>query len=222
MPKAAIFDLDGTLVDSFQAHYLAWNETYEDKFGFSITREEFKQYFGGYPPDIMKDILEEHGEEFSEDVYQRLTDEKQELFRGNLDAIEVLPGVKRLLRNLKKAGVWCAVASNNTSRNIKELLSAKGLEGYFEVTVSATEVDNPKPAPDLFLHCAEELDVKPDNSVVFEDSVLGVHAGLNAEMKTVAVLTGEADEEKIRGLKPTMVLEDFTEVNWKIISDLYS
>ncbi len=69
--KAVIFDMDGVLVDSFEAHFLAWNHTFRKEFGFTITREEFKNQFGKYPPKILEDVLKQHGIESTQEAYDR-------------------------------------------------------------------------------------------------------------------------------------------------------
>ena len=101
----------------------------------------------------------------------------------------VLPGSRELLTALKEAGIPRAVGSSTSRTNLDAIFASTGLGEFFDVVVSAEDVINGKPAPDVFLKAAQLLGVSPERCVVFEDALFGIEAARRAGMKVVAVAT---------------------------------
>jgi len=87
----------------------------------------------------------------------------------------------------------------------------KGLDGYFDFVLSADEVKNPKPDPEVFVNCALKLGCKPEDCVVFEDSVFGVIAARKANMSCVAIPSGAYSRAELEKEKPDLVVDSLKE-----------
>ena len=168
--SAAIFDMDGTLVDSMSM----WSD---------IDREYLGKYGIPMPPDLQKAI-------------DPLTWEECELYfrdvlgiRKTTEEIEVAlkPGVREILAYLKESGTSIGVASSSSRAMIEGALSAHDILRYFDAIVPCDEAGAGKPDPACYLAAAKKLGKKPADCVVFEDLPNGIRAGLNAGMTVIAV-----------------------------------
>jgi beta-phosphoglucomutase len=187
--KAVIFDMDGVLVDSFEAHRKAFDLVMSRHYGFHVNAEEFISYFGTNPKDIARGLLKTHG--IPNGDIEKLTEEKKVAFRQFIkEGVKVLPGVKALLEKLKQDGTPIAVASTPAKESVLLTLETAGLRQYFNVIVGLDDVRLGKPAPDIYLKAAEILGIKPKDCWVVEDSLSGIQAGKAAGMKVVGVQTG--------------------------------
>ncbi|HQU09150.1 MAG: hypothetical protein B7X06_01840 [Verrucomicrobia bacterium 21-51-4] len=186
-PFAAIFDWDGVIIDSSAQHKKSF-ELLAQEAGYTLRPGDFERSFGiknNYTiPKIFKwtQDLEE---------IERLGHRKEELYREILavDGIEVLPGVRELLEDLKAHGVPCAIGSSSPLQNLELTIDRLNLHGYFCEIACAEDVIHSKPAPDVFLAAARKLGVEPARSIVFEDAHAGIEAGLAAGMRVVGVAT---------------------------------
>lgn len=190
-PRAILWDLDGTIFDSADEHYASWRETLSRE-GIDFGREQFEATFGQRNDAILRDLF---GDDIGDEEMHRISDAKEEQYRAMLreQGAELLPGVKHWLASLHNAGWRQAIASSAPRRNIATALDLLGISDYFAVRVSAEDVDNGKPAPEVFLLAANRLDVPPRNCVVVEDSPAGIEAGKRAGMTTIAVRTTHDD-----------------------------
>jgi beta-phosphoglucomutase family hydrolase len=183
-PRAVLWDMDGTLIDSGEYHWLTWRETLADM-GVELTREDFAGWFGSRNDRIL-------GRYFpGMDVAQmkRVGDAKEALYREMVrrDGVELLPGIAGWLERLRADGWRQAVASSAPPANIDVLVEVLGLDDVFQATVSAEEVTHGKPAPDVFLRAAEKVGVSPSRCVVVEDAGIGVEAGRSGGMRTIGI-----------------------------------
>lgn len=148
----------------------------------------FLRGFGRRNVEIMRDLLR-----WSDNLQeiQRLSLRKEEVYREVVKdwGIEPLPGVRLWLERLAAAGIPCGIGSSTDQKNVKLGCEMLGLEKYFRTAVTAEDVKNGKPAPDVFLEVAKRLETKPHRCVVFEDAPAGVEAGRAAGMKVVGVTT---------------------------------
>jgi trehalose-phosphatase len=200
--EAFIFDLDGVITDTAQAHADAWKKTFdaflealserrEKDFGRFDRDKDYRQYVDGKPRyDGVRSFLASRGIELEtgspddppelETVFG-LGNRKNELYQEHLDRgdVKVYPEAPGFVRRLKSKNIKTAVVSS--SKNCKRVLEAAGIGDLFEVRVdgrvSATLGLDGKPAPDIFLKAAEELKVAPERAVVVEDAISGVQAG---------------------------------------------
>lgn len=206
---ALIFDLDGVVVDSMPVHEIAWRQ-YLESLGI---RDEalLARMHGRRNDDIVLDFLgpaadpqsvREHGSA-KERLYR-------ELMRHRLQD-HMVPGVRRFLEQAvhkrdpaaqkrdveqkgdaaRKCDTPLGLASNAERPNIDFVLDGADLRPYFRVIVDGSQVQFPKPAPDIYLLAARELGVEPCNCIVFEDSPVGIAAARAAGARVVGLLTRE-------------------------------
>lgn len=194
---AVIFDLDGTLVDSmwmwknididFLARY--GHECPEDLqkaiegMSFTETAAYFKERFS------LKESLEE--------IKGIWTEMSIELYRSK---VPLKQGALNFLEHLREKGIKAGIATSNGRKIVDTVLNALDIAHYFQIVVTACEVAAGKPAPDIYLKVAKQLDVSPQNCLVFEDIPAGIMAGKNAGMKVCAIedeFSSHMKEEKI-------------------------
>lgn len=189
MLAGALFDWDGVIIDSHEAHERAW-EALAAELGRPLPPGFFKRTFG-MRNDV---IIPQHTgwiEPGDEHRVGPLGDRKEALYREVLkrDGITPLAGVVALLQALQDAGIPCAVGSSTSRENIQTIMDMTGLGPYFQGIAAEKDVVRGKPAPDVFLAAAERIGVDPARCVVFEDAHVGIEAGRAAGAKTIAVAT---------------------------------
>ena len=188
-PRAVLWDVDGTLIDSSEYHYQTWRETLLCE-GCKLTRADFMRSFGKRNDMVVRGFL---GDTVRVSDIERISEAKEARYRAlvHTRGIKLLPGVGVWLRRLR-AGGWCqAIASSAPPLNIEAILAATNLTHHFDALVSADEVEHGKPDPQIFLLAAGKLGIPPQRCVVVEDSPAGIEAGRRAGMSTIGVLTSQ-------------------------------
>ncbi len=185
--QACIFDLDGVIVDTAKFHYIAWKEM-ATGLGFDFTEKE-NEWLKGVSRMRSLDILLEIGKVTkSEEEKRLLAESKNERyleFVRRMSEEEILPGVTRFLDDLRSNGILIALGS--ASKNAPLILERIQLMEKFDVVVDGNSVLKAKPDPEVFLKCAELLNVEPGLCLVFEDAQAGIEAALNGGMKVIGV-----------------------------------
>lgn len=205
-PRAAIFDLDGTLVDNMRFHLQAW-VAMARRLGVELTAERVEHEFNGKRnEEIFPALL---GRPVPPEELSRLAEEKESHYR-ELFAPHLAPlrGARELLVRLREAGLGLAVASAAPRANRSFVLDGLGLRSHFAHVLGAEDVKRGKPHPDLFLAAAQALGVDPATCIVFEDAVLGVHAARAAGMLAVG-LTTLTPAEVLREAGASWTMEDY-------------
>jgi beta-phosphoglucomutase family hydrolase len=187
MQLGALFDWDGVVIDSSRQHEESW-ELLAAEIGKPLPADHFLRGFGMKNQVIIPHIL--HWTEDPEEIH-RYSLRKEALYREIVRerGIEPLPGVVDLLRTLTGHGVRCAVASSTHRENIETIFDVIGVRSYFDAVVTAEDVSQGKPDPEVFLKSAERIGCPPDHCVVFEDAHVGIEAGLAAGARVIAVAT---------------------------------
>lgn len=187
MPVAAIFDLDGVVVDTAVHHFAAWRELAQ-RFGFDLTPEDDERLKGVGRMDALRIVLGIGGVDVPDAEATALADEKNARYVqqvARLTPADILPGARELLETLRAHGVPVALAS--ASSNARAILERLEIGRLFDVVVDGTVVREAKPDPRVFLVAAERLGVAPDRCVVLEDAVAGVRAATAAGMVVLGV-----------------------------------
>ncbi len=184
-PRAVIWDVDGTLVDSTEYHWLACCEALANV-GYVLTRERFESIIGQKMDRALRQIL---GPDLPAAESMRLEALKEERFRALMQAggLLLLPGVRDWLDRLKAHGWRQGVASSAPRLNLDVMLSAVAIEPYLEAVVCAEDVTLGKPDPEPFLLAATRLGIRPDRCIVVEDAAPGIAGARAAGMRTVGV-----------------------------------
>lgn len=182
--EAVIFDLDGSLVDSMWM-WKAIDIEYLKGFGieapanlqkeiggrsFTETAQYFKDRFG------LTDSIEKIGDDWNRMAWDKYTNE-----------VPLKEGVLEFLEECDKNDIKLGIASSNSTELIEQVLLSHGIRNRFKSVKSGTQIQKGKPAPDVYLAVAKELDAQPSKCLVFEDLVDGIKAGKNAGMTVVAV-----------------------------------
>jgi len=186
-PAAAIFDLDGVLADSAVLHYASWKRLAVD-LGVGFDEAANEALKGVDRMGSLRLLLALGGRTASQAEMVAMADAKNAYFVemiGRATPDDLLPGAERLLADARAAGLKLALAS--ASRNAPALLARLGIANRFDFVADAGAIAQPKPAPDIFLACAEALGVEPAHCVGFEDAPAGVEAIRAAQMFAVGI-----------------------------------
>lgn len=190
---SVLFDLDGTLVDSEPNYYEAGRRLLTRYGVRDFSWEDHTRFIGIGTRETLTVLRAEYGIEAPVD---ELLAGKNALYLELAGtSTTVFPEMRTLVEQLHGRGVPMAVASGSSRAAIAATLAVTGLEAYLPVYVSAEEVAQGKPAPDVFLEAARRLGVEPGSCVVLEDAVPGVVAAHAAGMRCVAVPYARAAEE---------------------------
>jgi beta-phosphoglucomutase len=186
MTWGVIFDMDGVLVMSEDAHWESWRRVAETR-GVELTHAVFLSCFGRVNPDCVRIMF---GVATGPEESALIAEEKERAFREILGAgVPLADGVVPLLESLTSHGAVLAIGSSAPPENVDLVLDAGGLRRYFAATVDGTQVARGKPAPDVFLRGAQLLGLGPRACVVVEDAPAGIAAARAAAMTAVAVTT---------------------------------
>ncbi|MBI4532317.1 MAG: HAD family phosphatase [Candidatus Melainabacteria bacterium] len=210
--SAIISDMDGTLLDSEPLHLMAYQQLLA-RYGIRYTEVENREFLGRTDYAMTQILIERyHLKTTAEDLVQEKETILARLLRKHAVA---RPGVLKVLQQAKHLGLPVAIGSAATLATIKLVVSTLHLEPYVKTLVSADDVENGKPAPDIFLLAAKRLGVNPKNCLVIEDSQNGVRAAKAAGMHCVAVpcdATRHEDHGKADVILTT--LEDLDLAQW--------
>lgn len=192
--KAVIFDLDGVIVSTDECHYKAW-KSMADEENIYFDKEINERLRGVSRMESLEIILEKAPKEYTlveKDVLATRKNGYYREFIQQLSEKDILPGVSKILSELKKGGVKIAIGSS--SRNCSMILERIGLEKFFDAVADGTHILNSKPHPEVFILAAKKLGIEPENCLVVEDADAGVEAAIAGNMKVLGV--GAASSNK--------------------------
>jgi beta-phosphoglucomutase len=204
--RGAIFDLDGVITDTAEYHYRAWQKLADEE-GLPFSREANEELRGvSRRGSLLKILGNKH---CSEEQLTEMMNRKNEYYVESIENIteaDLLPGALNLLDELRKAGIKIALGS--ASKNARPVVEKLGIAKFMDAIADGFSVQEPKPAPDLFLFAAKELGLEPSECIVFEDAGAGVEAALAAGMRAV----GLGPQERVGDA--TVVLPSLEGVHW--------
>tara|TARA_R110002096_G_scaffold424743_1_gene632966 strand:- start:2691 stop:3386 length:696 start_codon:yes stop_codon:yes gene_type:complete len=205
-PTLVIFDCDGVLVDTETIAGAMFSE-YVRATGYSASHEECLVTFRGRSMKSAMEIVEaDIGRTLPADWGERIEEDVQAIFRRSVDAI---PHVYHVTKAIEATGIDRCVASSSVLEHIENSVEKIGLADHFSGNLfSATMVEKGKPAPDLFLHAAREMGHAPQVSVVIEDSLPGVQAGVAAGMRVFGYVGDEITDGRALAEAGATVFDD--------------
>lgn len=189
MLKAVIFDLDGVVTDSAVYHYQAWKQI-AHKLDIPFD-EEYNEKLKGVSRMESLNLILDNGkgrEQYTEAEKEALTFEKNEIYKKLICQItpnDLLPGIRDLLKELKEEKILVGLAS--VSKNAEFIIGQLEVGEYFDYIADAAKVQRSKPFPDIFLDCAQNLEVEVKECIGIEDANAGIEAIHRAGMKAVGV-----------------------------------
>ena len=184
---ALIWDMDGTMVDTREAHWLAWKQALAAE-NYDLNRETFLQTFGQRNDSILRSLL---GSYLPDAEAFRIGDAKEQVFREVLknQGVKLLPGAERLMDQAITHNWQQSVVSSAPRQNVTTILEVLNRLDTFAVLVCAEDVSQGKPHPEGFITASRKLCVSPSNCIVLEDAPAGLEAARRAGMACVGVLS---------------------------------
>ena len=207
MIHSVIFDMDGVLVDSNAGHFEAFKRV-GDSLGVPFSREMLTRTFGMHNNQIFPLWL---GGELSQENISELALQKESIYREIVGStLTAIPGAVNLVAELHAVGIPLAVGSSGPRANVELAVNTLRLAPYFSALITGDDVVHGKPAPDVFLKAAAQLNMDPKNCLVIEDAPQGVEAALAAGMKVIAITTSKP-REALRAAH--LIIDSFAELN---------
>lgn len=206
MPKALLFDLDGTLCNTDAVHFPNWIEILRPH-GIEVTRELYEDKLSGRDDEeSVRELLPDLSEEETRELL------RIEEFRARQRASEIgpHPGLRALLGEAYRRGVRLALVTNSTQEDAAEVLQPLGLDGIFDPVFFPSQVEESKPAGVPYDAALDNLGISPDEAVAFEDSPTGAKAAVEANIPVVGIASGHSPEELIEA-GVAIVVGDFAD-----------
>jgi 2-phosphoglycolate phosphatase len=199
--RGAIFDLDGTLIDSYQAIYLGFHHAYTQMGLTPMSYEQVKRVVGLGLDHTFRELL---GEERVRQAIFLFRQKYEEVFRENT---RLLPDAREVLETLHGRGVRLAVATNKLGRFSREIFEHFGMEELFTVIVGDGDVPQNKPDPKMLQLAMEKMGVEKERTIFVGDSVIDIQTGKNAGVRVFAVPTGNTDRRDLENARPAVMLD---------------
>ena len=210
MLKAIIFDLDGTLVDSLPYHHESWRIFFKNN---NIKENDFseiiKEYKGGGTLELMTSVF---GDMYTRGELKKMSDDKEVIFRDIYKSkIYPIEGLNKFLDNLKENNILLSIGSNAIRKNVLMTIEELGITNYFSSIICGDEVSRGKPDPEMYLKTLSNLKVSKNECIIFEDSIEGIEAARNADIKVVGV-TSSQSSEKLKSVGAFKTINDYTKI----------
>jgi HAD superfamily hydrolase (TIGR01509 family) len=209
MPKAVIFDVDGTLVDSVDLHAHAWVDAFRD-YGHQVDFEKVRAQIGKGGDELMpvflsKAEMKQHGEE--------LENHRRQLLKDNyLPKVKGFPMVKELFKRLLADGKQLVLASSAKKDELETYKKAAGIEDLIQAETSADDVEKSKPYPDIFEQAIKRLNVRPEEAIVVGDTPYDAEAAAKAGLRTSGLLCGGWSDEELKDAGCIAIYKDPAEL----------
>lgn len=191
--KAAIFDLDGTLIDNNSFHLETWKR-YLQNIGIDISEEAYRKNINGR---TNKDALEYiYNKKMTDEEAMVYAMEKEALYREIYRPfIKPVDGLPELLDSLHQLNIPMAIATSGIQVNIDFMFEHIPIRQYFKEIVNSSHIKKGKPDPEIYLKAASLLNIPPAHCLAFEDAAVGVQSAKDAGMKVIAITTTQTPEE---------------------------
>lgn len=196
MPRAFLFDLDGTLVDSVYQHVLAWHEALESE-GIHLSIWRIHRRIGMSGGLLVNMLLRETGVELDDERMARIGRRHAEAYLRRAAEVRALPGARALLDGLDAAGVPWAIATSSRIETAGPTLALIGVSPDRDPVVTRDEVTHAKPDPDLFIAAAARIGVPIESSTVVGDSVWDMLAAQHARALGIGLLSGGYGQDEL-------------------------
>src|SRR5512141_730749 len=193
--RGFIFDLDGVLTDTAEYHYRGWNRLADEE-GIPFERADNEALRGIPRRESLMLILK--GRAYPEEKILEMMDRKNKYYLEFINEVtpkDLLPGARELLEEIRTAGLKAALGS--ASKNAPDVVRRLGIADLLDAISDGSSVERQKPAPDLFLHAAKQLNLNPGECVVVEDAAAGIEAAIEGGFHSLGLgpreRVGDAD-----------------------------
>ena len=203
--KAILFDIDGTLVDSNDQHVLAWEEVFNDE-GANFERQAIHDQIGKGADMLVPTLLPDT----DESAHERLGDAHGEVFKAKfLEAIKPFAGAHDLLDRAHGSGRKVVLASSASTSELDHYLDLLDARDLVSATTSADDVENTKPAPDIFATALKKVSpLESSEVVVIGDTPYDIEAAAKCGMSTVALRSGKFSDASLREAGAVCIYDD--------------
>jgi len=210
LPRAFIFDLNGTIIDDMGYHAVAWENIINNQLNAGLSWEEVKAQMYGKNEELLVRIFGEG--RFTKEEMSALSLEKERLYQAAYKPLmKCIDGFESFVDKALEQGVAMGIGSAAIMFNINFILDGLNLRKYFKSIVSADDVETSKPNPETFLKVAGQLGVAPTDCIVFEDAPKGVESAANAGMRCVVITTMHGKEEFVDYENVLFFIDDYTD-----------
>jgi phosphoglycolate phosphatase len=204
--KGVIFDLDGTLIDSFQAIYLGFRHAYEQMGKQPLTYDEVKSVVGYGLSHTFRELL---GEDRVPEALRLFRQRYEEIFRENTF---LLPEVREVVQKLHSRDIRLAIATNKLGRFSREIMRHFGLEGCFLAIVGDEDVAKNKPHPEMVFFAIDKMKLSREEVAFIGDSLVDIETGRNAGVPVFSVPTGVTPIEDLEKACPARILNGLADL----------
>ena len=170
MIKAIICDFDGTLADTFAANYRAYREAFKEQ-GLLLTEENYREAFGMRYDDFMRKVHITDPQ-----IALAIRERKKELYPHCFHLLRPNTKLLEMVRSFHQSGGKTAIASTARKENLQNVVYYLGMANDFDVIQCGNDVRYGKPNPEIYTSVIEALQVRPDETLIFEDSEIGIQA----------------------------------------------
>lgn len=206
MIKAAIFDLDGTLVDSNDLHVQAWQETFRH-FGKEIPVERLREQIGKGGDQYLPVFL---SEKEMREIGNQVDEFRGKIFKKKyLSQVRPFSGVRELFERVRGAGKRIALASSGKADEIEYYQKLAGIEGLVDCQTTADDVVHSKPGADVFIATLRQLGhLTPGEAIAIGDTPYDIQAAKKIDLATIALLCGGFPEDELRAAGAVAIFRD--------------
>ena len=196
MIRAVLFDMDGTLIDTEKYYRVFWPKAMAE-FGYHMTDEQVLSMRSLGRPFAPAQLKAWFGEELD---YYAIRARRTQMMEECLDreGISLKPGAVEILEALKKKGIIAAVATATPPERTEKYLNQTGIRKYFSQIISAVQVKEGKPSPDIYLYACDQLGLSPEECLAVEDAPNGVMAAFRAGVRAVMVPDQTQPDEELK------------------------
>ncbi len=193
MIKAVLFDMDGVLCDSCEWHYEAFNKALKEVYGFEITREDHLSTYNGLSTRNKLHTMVTLGRIDQDENRISLVELIKQAFTIEIITTKATPEIDKniMLRNLHYHGYKTGCVTNCIRKTTELILEKTNIKDLFDIIVTNEDVKLNKPHPDCYLHAMKQLEVKPDETLIIEDSPKGIDAAIASGARVWQVINSE-------------------------------
>jgi HAD superfamily hydrolase (TIGR01509 family) len=209
--RAVILDVDGTLIDSNDAHARAWVEACRE-IGRDVAIEEARRLIGMGGDKVLPRLT---GLEEGSEAGERVKERRGAIFRERyLKELKPFAGARELLERFRAEGLTLAVASSASEKDLGPLLEQAGIRDLIDESTSSDDAEESKPDPDIVQAALHRARAQPDSAIMLGDTPYDVEASRRAGVACVAVRCGGWDDAGLEGAiaiydDPAALLADF-------------